>query len=88
MGTRYKRPHASLWGKRDVKPTREIAKERYGEPPSGNHNIAHATANGCKGSLCVNPDHIRWATHSENTMDQPPEVRSHKASVAGKATWK
>ena len=39
-----------------------------GNPPSDNHQAAHSCGNGSKG--CVNPDHIRWATPRENTLEK------------------
>lgn len=40
----------------------------HGDPPS----LAHETAHSCgKGHLaCINPNHLRWATHVENLRDK------------------
>src|SRR5579864_3730827 len=54
---------------------RMICEEAHGSPPTSKHQAAHDTPNGCIGSLCVNPDHLRWATQSENMMDRPIELR-------------
>lgn len=38
----------------------------HGEPPTPAHHAAHS----CHIRLCVNPNHLRWATSSENHFDQ------------------
>jgi hypothetical protein len=40
----------------------------YGEPPSLKHQAAHSCGNGHLG--CVNPNHLRWATTTENFLDK------------------
>lgn len=40
----------------------------HGEPPSPKHEAAHNCGKGRDG--CVNPRHLRWATHSENLADR------------------
>lgn len=40
-----------------------------GEPPTDKHVAAHDPVR-CTSSLCVNPNHLRWATSSENSNDQ------------------
>jgi hypothetical protein len=37
-----------------------------GPPPSDKHESAHS----CGNSVCVNPLHLRWATHAENMSDR------------------
>ena len=39
-----------------------------GPKPTQRHEAAHSCGQGHKG--CVNPKHLRWATHSENCMDR------------------
>lgn len=39
-----------------------------GPAPSRRHEAAHSCGNGHLG--CVNPRHLRWATHAENLADQ------------------
>jgi hypothetical protein len=39
----------------------------HGEPPTSAHEAAHSCG---KGHLsCINPKHLRWATHEENMQD-------------------
>lgn len=40
----------------------------HGQPPSPEHEAAHSCGKGHEG--CVNPRHLRWATHEENMADQ------------------
>lgn len=37
----------------------------HGEPPFLDADVAH----GCGNPACLNPKHLRWATHSENLAD-------------------
>lgn len=37
----------------------------HGEPPTPKHVAAHS----CRNKHCLNPRHLRWATHSENCHD-------------------
>ena len=39
----------------------------HGEPPTPEHEAAHSCGKGHEG--CVNPKHLRWATHKENCRD-------------------
>lgn len=39
---------------------------RYGEPPTDRPDAAHS----CGNSICVNPNHLRWASVSENMLDR------------------
>jgi hypothetical protein len=38
----------------------------HGEPPTAEHQAAHS----CNFRKCVNPNHLRWATHVENQHDR------------------
>lgn len=40
----------------------------HGHPPSTSHEAAHSCGNGHL--ACVNPNHLRWATRSENMADR------------------
>lgn len=48
--------------------TREMCRQAYGEPPTADHEVAHSCGKGHLG--CINPGHLRWATHSENLADK------------------
>ena len=39
-----------------------------GDPPTPKHEAAHSCGNGHLG--CINPKHLRWATHLENEADK------------------
>ena len=48
---------------------RTVCRLTHGEPPTeGRWEAAHSCLNGDNG--CVNPNHIRWATHAENYADR------------------
>lgn len=50
---------------------RVVCEEINGPPPTSEHQAAHNTPNGCIGRFCVNGNHLRWATQSENERDKP-----------------
>lgn len=47
---------------------RLLCKLVHGDAPSSEHVAAHSCGRGHMG--CVNPNHIRWATHQENMDDR------------------
>lgn len=47
---------------------RLVCERVHGPPPSPDHDAAHSCGRGHMG--CVNPQHLRWATKSENQMDR------------------
>lgn len=53
----------------------------HGTPPTDKHMAAHSCANGPGG--CVNPNHLRWATHAENTRD----AVEHGSMKRGNEIW-
>lgn len=50
-----------------VTATRHMCALAHGDPPKPNLDAAHSCGNGHLG--CVNPNHLRWATRSENVAD-------------------
>ena len=60
-----------------VHASREMCRTVYGEPPTPAHEAAHSCGNGHLG--CVNPNHLRWATHKENSGD----MIAHGSSTRG-----
>jgi hypothetical protein len=58
---------------------RLVCEETHGSPPTPKHEAAHATPIGCVGRSCISPEHLRWATSTENKRDMTPEARSEKA---------
>jgi hypothetical protein len=59
-----------------IRVNRVVLEEKAGPPPTSKHSAAHNTLNGCCGPICINPDHLRWATHLQNMRDIPPEKRT------------
>lgn len=48
----------------------QVVLETVGQPrPTPDHIAAHAPSV-CHNPSCVNPDHLRWATHAENASDE------------------
>ena len=47
---------------------RLVCEIAHGIAPSGRHEAAHSCGNGHLG--CINPHHLRWATHRENHGDR------------------
>ena len=48
--------------------TRVMCELAHGKPPTPRHEAAHSCGKGHEG--CINPKHLRWATHKENLADQ------------------
>lgn len=46
--------------------SRVVCQLVYGDPPEGKNDHAHS----CGNKLCINPAHIRWASHKENEEDK------------------
>lgn len=61
--------------------SRVICRMVHGEPPSHSHVAAHNCFSGHLG--CVNPQHLRWATASENEQDKVLSGTSNRGSRHG-----
>ena len=60
--------------------SRVMCELAHGPAPTAGHEAAHSCGRGHDG--CVNPDHLRWATHLENVGDQ----EDHGTVVWGEAS--
>src|ERR1039458_3356779 len=47
-------------------PHQFICRKFHGPEPTAKHEVAH----GCGNRICINPKHLRWATHTENEADK------------------
>lgn len=65
-------PHKSRpnikWGGVGQTAARVMCTLAHGQAPTPEHQAAHSCAQGVQG--CVNPNHLRWATHLENMEDR------------------
>ena len=65
---RIKNGYAYIKAEGMMRPAHRVVCEIvHGQAPSTNHEAAHSCGNGHLG--CVNPKHVRWATHTENMHD-------------------
>lgn len=48
--------------------SRAVCQRAHGAPPTAKHEAAHLCGKGHDG--CINPRHLRWATHAENEADK------------------
>lgn len=70
-------------GSETVTVHRLVCIEVHGLPPTPYHESAHTCGNGNVG--CVNPNHVRWATSSENQMDRVVHGNSNRGERCGSA---
>ena len=86
-GTRGARPNVRVGGRggKNKYVARLVCEETYG-PPFDGAEAAHKGV--CVGNLCVNPDHMYWATRSQNEMDKSPEMRKRISLMGVTATNK
>lgn len=57
---------------------RAMCMAAHGEPPTPEHQAAHSCGNGHLG--CMNPRHLRWATHMENVADRASHGRDRRGT--------
>jgi hypothetical protein len=61
--------------------SRYICEKVYGPAPTKFHEAAHSNGNeACLSAACINPKHLRWATHQENIFD----IIKHGTGIIGK----
>lgn len=59
---------AVRWHGKQSVASRVMCELAHGKPPTAEHEAAHSCGNGHLG--CINPKHLRWATHIENEADK------------------
>jgi HNH endonuclease len=62
---------------------RKVCEEVHGPAPSDEHETAHSCGNGHLG--CITPNHLRWATMSENHADRVIHGTSNRGERCGAA---
>ena len=68
--TSKKDDYPVIWHRnKKVKAARIICEETNGPPPTPKHEAAHKR--NCCGRMCVNGNHLYWATRVENERDKP-----------------
>lgn len=70
------------WDYKEHVASRYICEIVHGPPPSERHEAAHSCGKGHEG--CVNPRHLRWASHRENMAEARTVHRSMDAFVGRK----
>lgn len=82
--TRCSHGYGQLWidGKR-VKAHRYICNLAHGNPPKEKPDVAHSCGKGHLG--CVNPRHLRWASHAENMREKEAHGTVAKGTKNGHA---
>lgn len=63
---------------------RLMCEAAHGPAPDGKPMVLHSCGNGHLG--CVNPNHLRWGTHSENMEDKRLHGRTSRGVTHGMAT--
>ena len=58
-----------------------VCEMAHGLAPSSKHEAAH----NCGNAGCVNPHHIRWATHAENLADRVEHGTSNRGERQGQS---
>jgi hypothetical protein len=59
-----------------------VCESVHGNRPTAKHEVAHS----CGRRVCVNPRHVRWATHAENMADRVQH--GTVVSAKGERHWK
>jgi len=69
-------------GKKTIFAHREACRLAHGDPPPDKPQAAH----NCGRRLCVNPNHLRWASYIENAADKLIHGTHNRGERAGRAT--
>lgn len=65
-----------MWSGVRIAAPRAMCIAAHGYPQNKSHQAAHSCGNGHLG--CMNPNHLRWATHAENVEDRAAHGRDRK----------
>jgi hypothetical protein len=65
--------------RKSLRVPRVICEMVYGDPPTPQHEAAHS----CGIRPCINPNHLRWATKTENMAD----TLVHGTRIRGEQQW-
>lgn len=79
--------YGSAWSqkyKAMMHPHTQVCEMAHGHKPTEKHEAAHE----CGNRTCVNPNHIRWATRSENQMDRVKHGTSNRGDAHGMSKLK
>ena len=75
-------PRVTYRGQRKIA-SRIMCELAHGAPPTPKHEAAHNCGKGLLG--CVNPRHLRWATHTENMSDRIEHGTANRGERHGMA---
>ena len=70
-----------VWNGRTRGAHRRMCELAHGPAPETKPHVAHS----CDVKRCVNPKHLRWATHSENMQDKVVRGKSNPGAMCHKA---
>jgi hypothetical protein len=73
--------YGTIWHQRRKRvASRVMCEVAHGLPPTPEHEAAHSCGRGQFG--CMNPKHLRWATHAENQADKIGHGTSNRGEKA------